>query len=116
MSMFLFIFGFFYFDSLNAIRQYIATFIVIISHKHIFDKKWKFLLSVIIALLFHYSAIISLIMLSIKKSRINYKNIMGLYIGVGLYFIFSDEFTTLLFLFIKNITFFDEIWSLSGYD
>ncbi|MUK87417.1 hypothetical protein GMD78_03245 [Ornithinibacillus sp. L9] len=71
MSVVIFVFGFFYFDSMNVIRQYIAAVIILFAaHQYLLrNKNLFFIFSVVLATLFHYSAAFSIIMLLFKKIK-----------------------------------------------
>jgi len=68
--LFFFITGTF-FDSFNGLRQYIATAIIFCSYKYILEKnKKEFLLTVLLASLFHYSALIMIPIYYISRYRL----------------------------------------------
>jgi transmembrane protein EpsG len=59
-----------YFTSLNIIRQYLAISIVFYSINFLFNKKiFIYIISVLIATMFHFSAIIALVFIVITKLR-----------------------------------------------
>lgn len=63
LSLFLFLFGGFYFGSMNIIRQYIAISIVLYFSKYIFQKSYiKFYFGLLLALCFHNMAFIYIIL------------------------------------------------------
>lgn len=69
----IFIFGFFYFDSLNIVRQYIAVAITTYStHRYLLDKQKniKFIIGVLCASLFHTSALLAVSFIVIKRIKI----------------------------------------------
>lgn len=106
LSAFLFVFGFFYFVSLNGIRQYIAVMIILYGHMYLYkNSKKKFVISVIIASLFHYSAVITLIMLSIKNFKIKKKHIVTVYSLILVFNVFSNRIIPLIFDLINDIPF-----------
>lgn len=58
----------FYFTSLNILRQYIALSIVFYSLKYLFDKKyWRYSFLILLATMFHYSAIIAFGLIIVTK-------------------------------------------------
>ncbi|MDK0613773.1 EpsG family protein [Clostridium perfringens] len=73
LGVFLFITLYFYYSSLNLVRQWIAVSIILYSYKYIFQKNLKrYLIAVLIAILIHNTAIVAiplyfLINLDIKK-------------------------------------------------
>ena len=63
-----------YLESMNIIRQFIAISIIIYSVRYIFDEKpFRFMLSVLIAVLFHFSAIIAVPLYYIYKKAFTAK-------------------------------------------
>lgn len=105
MSTFLFVFGFFYFDSLNVIRQYIAVMMIFFGFKYVYEKKYLFIFNVLLASLFHYSALFSLVMLFTKKIKIKKQHVISVYSIILIFNIFSEELMNLIFIIISNIPF-----------
>lgn len=105
LSVFLFIFGFFYFDSLNVIRQYISILLVLWGHKFLFSKKNKFILIVLLATTFHFSAIFSLLMIPLYNFRIKKKHLLYIYSFVLLFNVFSQYFINFIFTIISRVPF-----------
>ncbi|GAA0606388.1 hypothetical protein GCM10009001_24530 [Virgibacillus siamensis] len=60
----------FYFNSLNAIRQYIAISIIFYSVQYLFKAKVKFyVFSVFVAMMFHFSSIVTLIFMPLTRFK-----------------------------------------------
>lgn len=74
LSVYLFFASGIYFDSFNGLRQYIATAIVVFAYKYIQNGKLKkYLVAVVIASLFHYSALIVIPVFFIRYIKIDLK-------------------------------------------
>lgn len=70
LSIILFIIGGFFFNSLNLVRQYISIVIILCSHSYLLDKKYfKWLLCILLAALFHKSALIGLLLFFLKDKK-----------------------------------------------
>lgn len=75
-------FGFYNF-SINILRQSIALAVIIYSFEYIVERRfWKFICCVIIATLFHYTAIVFIVTYFIYKIPTNPKNFVLLITGV----------------------------------
>ncbi len=86
--------------SFNGIRQYFAAAIICLGHRYILDKKfWKYLLCVLIAFLFHSSAIVMIIPYFILRNKISLKNIAIMIIG-SVILLYNYEF---IFSFVENL-------------
>lgn len=84
LSFFLFITMYFYYNSFNQIRQYIAIAITFYAIKYIFEKDLKkYVICIAIAFLFHQSAIIMLPFYYILQINFS-KKISGIIIGLGI--------------------------------
>lgn len=92
LSFFLFITLMYYALTLNQIRQMMAAAIVLFNINSVKDKKKvKFFSSVLIATLFHKTAIVYIILYFIKNIKIDYKYILGMFIlSIGV-FLFGDR-------------------------
>ena len=74
-----------FFDSFNGLRQYIAAAICFYALKYVFDGDIKkYFICVIIATLFHYSAIVLLLLYFIRKIVINIPKAVVLIVSVVL--------------------------------
>ncbi|WCG37218.1 EpsG family protein [Aerococcus urinaeequi] len=63
--------------SFNGVRQYIASAIIFFGHRLIYEKKfWKYLIVVIVASLFHSSAMIMILLYFVPKSKLNFIQII----------------------------------------
>ncbi len=81
-SSLLFIFTGIWSGSFNGVRQFFAAAIICLGHRFILNKKpWKYLLCVLLAFLFHASAIVMIIPYFISRNKISVKNILILTIG-----------------------------------
>lgn len=70
LSIVLFVVGFFYFESLNAIRQYVSIAILFASFPWVMEgKTWKYLLAVVVAAQFHASAWVMLPLIFVVKIK-----------------------------------------------
>lgn len=76
--------------SFNATRQCLASAIVLYGLTWFYEKKWKFILWIIIASLFHQSAIfcILFIFLSFEFKRKSYQKIYNMFLYFGVIFLF----------------------------
>ena len=76
--------------SFNAVRQYIAISIVLVSHRFIFERKfWKYLIAVIIATAFHRSALLFVILYFIINKETNAKLLFAM-ILISVFFFFGE--------------------------
>lgn len=70
LSIILFVIGGFFFDLLNLVRQYISIVILLCSYKYLLDKKYlKWFLYFILAILFHKSAVVGLLLVPLKNKK-----------------------------------------------
>lgn len=84
LSFFLFITMYFYYDSFNLVRQFIAIGITFYAIKYIFSKEfYKYLFMIIISFLFHQSAIIMIPFYFILQIKIPNK-VYGIILSVGI--------------------------------
>lgn len=107
LSIFLYITLFFYYHSFNILRQYIAISLVFFSIKYIINKDlWKFLCIVLIASLFHRTALIMLPFYWI--SRWNISNLMYIILTLIaiIFSIATDKIVHLISLVIPKFTFY----------
>lgn len=85
LSVFLFFASGIYFDSYNALRQYIAVAIVVFAYVYLFDGKFKkYIITIVAAFLFHYSAVIMIPVYFIRNIKIDLKKACMIAIGVVL--------------------------------
>ncbi|OMC67807.1 hypothetical protein BK121_16825 [Paenibacillus odorifer] len=77
------------FVAFNLVRQTIAALIIMYSLKYIYEKKIiKYILGVVIASMFHTTALIFLLFYFIKNVNLNFKRVLILtIIGISLYYI-----------------------------
>lgn len=88
-----------YFDSFNGIRQYIVVAIFIYAYRFIEENSFKkYLLTMLVASLFHISALITIPLYFIKKEKVNYVLFGVVMCGM---FVFKNK---LLELFLKLMT------------
>lgn len=105
----------FFSSSLNIMRQYIAISIVLIGLTKINNSRIKFIICVVIASLFHFSAIAGAIFLVIKD-KMNISNRSISLIIVGLSFLFGFFLTSTLSPIIQRLVVFDSFnTGVSGY-
>ena len=89
--------------SMSQIRQYMAWAISLISIKYILENKLiKFIVTVIIAMLFHISAIVVLPLYWLAKLKVNFKKIAIFSIIILPLFIFFNQISLFLQSFIKS--------------
>jgi len=70
-SLLLFVVCYFYFESMNGVRQYVAVGILFSSFHYVIGKQmWKYLIAVIIASLFHTSALFMLPFIFLMRIKI----------------------------------------------
>ena len=82
LSVFLFFISGIYFDTFNGVRQYIAVAIVFFSIMYIVEGNFKkYIIVILFATLFHYSAIIMLPVYFIRNAKIDFKR--ALIVAVG---------------------------------
>jgi hypothetical protein len=103
-SILLFVFGFFFFDAMNGIRQYIAVLICLYGHGFLTDRKTiKFIIITLIATTFHYSALITLILIPLRKYKLTKMNVVLMYISVLLFNVFYQPVISYIFRIINLI-------------
>lgn len=69
--------------SFNGVRQYLAAAILFAGHRYIIDKQlWKYLFVVILASLFHISALSMIILYFVPKKRLKFKQIISLLVVI----------------------------------
>ena len=98
LSMYFYITTFIYYGTMNGVRQYLASIFLIAGLKYIFDGKFKkYLICVLIASLFHSSALIMLIIYFLARRKVySYSNLaFGGVIAAA--FIFYQPFVNFLF-------------------
>lgn len=101
LSIFIFFSGCYFFHSLNAVRQYIAIALVLLAYKYILEESnKKFIIMLIIAFLIHYSSIVCIIALFLKK-KLFMKPIVIITM-ITLILIFSSQFGNILNIFISQ--------------
>lgn len=82
LSVYLFFASGIYFDSFNGLRQYIAVAIIVFSYKYIPNRKFgRYLIMVIIAFTFHYSAVLAIPVFFIRYIKIDLKKACTIIIG-----------------------------------
>lgn len=97
-SLYLFITLYYYFASFNLIRQFIAIAILLVGYEFIKERSfWKFLLTVIIASLFHQSALIFIMLYFLYGIRLNAKKIILIIFGF-VFLIYSFDILIKFFL------------------
>jgi len=85
-------FPLFFFASLSTIRQSLATVIILYSYKFLKDKKnFNFLISILIATLFHSSAILGILLWPIVKFKFNKTINIVLFISSFIFPFFLNE-------------------------
>lgn len=83
LSLLLFVLAGFYMESMNIVRQSIAISIFIYSYKYIYDKNLKkYIISIIIASLFHESAIILLPIYFICNMKLTKRKLFLTFLGI----------------------------------
>lgn len=72
--------------SFNGIRQYLAAAVIFAGHRYIYEKKlWKYCLTIIVAMVFHKSAIVMLPMYFIPTKKVDFKSSVYL-VAIGVAF------------------------------
>ena len=100
MSMFLFITWGYYFFTFNTIRNYLALSIVFFAIPYVINRQHiRFIIWVIIATLFHKSAIICIPFYIIASKKINKKTYVFIILGAFLLLIFKDTMRNFIFWF-----------------
>ena len=103
LSMYLYVTTFVYYGTMNGMRQYLASSILALGFKHIINGEFrKYIKYIIIAMLFHISALVMIpIFFLVRKdtySKIN-KCLLGIFI---LAFLFYQQFLTIIFKIFGN--------------
>jgi len=121
LGFFLFITLYFYYSSLNIMRQWIAISIFLFSLKYAFDKKFiKYILLVLIASTFHASALLMLPIYFTFRFKAKFTNIFVLFI---ISFLIAFNFNTIViklanfFPFLnaeRYLSYFDSSFATSG--
>lgn len=113
LSIFIFFAGCFFFQSMNVIRQYIASTIVLLSYQLLIDKKYKsWILCIIIAFLIHTTSIVSLIAIFLTKKVIAKPLIIVILIITIL--VFGGIFNNIIDSLVANTRF--SVYIDTGYD
>lgn len=82
--------------AMNGMRQALAMSICLLSYRYAKEKKlFRFLLIVLIAVLFHKSAMIFLLVYPMRRMKLNWSSFACLTAGVVLFFALSDRFAFL---------------------
>jgi len=82
----------FFFASLSTLRQSLATAIILYSYRYILEnKKGKFILSILIASLFHVSGILGVLLLFIKKINFNRSINIVLFVSSFIFSFFAKD-------------------------
>lgn len=107
LSILIFIFLNYYFMYLTAMRQALAICILLFGYDNYYKdkKKFRFLLTIIVASLFHNSALVSILLLFIPEKK--YSNTMFYFVfasSIGAYF-FADKIFT-IFTFANKYSFY----------
>lgn len=103
LSMYLFITTYMYYSSLNVLRQWIASAIIFTGIQFLIDRNWKkYFLIVIIASLFHTSALIMIpIYFIVNHKFISKKNLIIISVFASI-FIFYSGFLEVFFEFLEG--------------
>lgn len=113
-SILVFILMYFYFSSFNVMRQYIAISIVLLAYIQLLSRKYVvFLLFVLLASCFHFSALLALISWFLYKIRL--PNNIYVYGGVVLSFVVGFFYTDKLTDMITSIVI-DKDSDIMGYE
>ncbi|MCI8344425.1 MAG: EpsG family protein [Clostridia bacterium] len=95
LSIFIFFTGCYFFYSLNIVRQYLAIALILVAYKYILDNSYKkFAIMLVLAFSIHYSSIVCIIAVLLRK-KIIMKPIF-LTILITLILIFSTQFGNIL--------------------
>ena len=82
--------------AMNGMRQALAMSICLLSYRYAREKKpLRFLLVVLVAVLFHKSAIVFTVVYLMRNMKLNWKSFAFLAAGVALFFAFADRFAFL---------------------
>ena len=103
LSVFLFITLYFYYSSLNLIRQWIAVSIILYAYKYIFQKNFKkYLILAIIAILIHNTAIIAILLYFLINLDIRKLKSKIVLISIVLVSISTEYILDLIFYFLSK--------------
>lgn len=104
-SIAIFFFGGFFFQSLNMIRQFLAMSIILFGYKYLLERKKVplFLLSLVIAFFIHSSSIVMIVIL-LLKNRYIMKPFVILPI-IAVIFLFKDDIIRLISIVVENTRF-----------
>jgi transmembrane protein EpsG len=109
LCVFLFVSLYYYFNSLNGIRQFTAmSMIMFFSTKYLVERSLlKYLVSVLMASLFHVSALVMLPAYWLCK-KLSFKMIVLLLIFLPIFFLMYDSFSGFIFNIIPNYSVYSE--------
>lgn len=94
--------------SMNVIRQYIAIGILTFAFEYILDKrKLKFVLSVLLATMFHYTAIVFLVAYYFRDKRISHDVIKKFYIYLPIVAVLSFVLLNIVLNFVHSFGLYD---------
>lgn len=97
-SMYLFITLGYFGASMNSIRIQLAIVVILKSYDYLVNrKKIKFIITIIIAALFHNTAIIFLIAYPISKIKVNMKNLIGFSLLTIVLYIYTNSILNIIF-------------------
>ena len=103
LSMYLYITTFCYYSTFNGIRQWIASAILFMGYKYILNRNWKrYFIIVLIAYIFHNSALIMIPLYFIVNRKFTSKNTLYLILIFALSYVFFDSFLATLFDFLQG--------------
>ncbi|QWU15125.1 EpsG family protein [Paenibacillus sophorae] len=100
LSVYLFITLMYFYSSMNIMRQYLAISILLFGITYVRKQKFiPFLVTVILASLFHFTSIVFIIVYLFPRIKFNYKNIIFTFVlGIGIFFFLEP----ILFFLIKT--------------
>lgn len=94
LSLLIYLSNFFLLQEMTQIRFGIATGLVLISLKPLYERKWKnFLVIIILAILFHYTTVVALLLLLLNPRKINVK-VYAFLIVISYFVIYFLSFNT----------------------
>lgn len=100
MSVFLFLTWGYYFLTFNTIRNYFALALIVFAIKFILDKKYiKFIIMVVLASLFHKSALICLPLYFFANRKFTKQTYIFIFLGAAFLFLLKDQLRELAFWF-----------------
>lgn len=103
LSMYLYITTYIYYSTFNGIRQWIASAIIFIAFKHLLNRDFKkYIIYVLIAFLFHNSALVMIPMYFIANRRFLSKKTLGIIILFISMYVFYNGFLGMLFDLLQN--------------